>query len=198
MAGPFSSRLASDQATGAIAVIDNAHVEIHEGDSYSAQYSVTTGAALGARSGLYFKTPPSTAGKTIHLIAEFAATLGSDFRILEAPTIAANTGSHANAIINRNRNSSKTSLVLDNANTPAANKFTTLTEAQIAGDGTFALGTVLRTAPVLAGSGPFAAGGVSRDTQEYVLKFDTKYILLLTTTTASATTHWILADWYEI
>jgi hypothetical protein len=77
------------------------------------------------------------------------------------------------------------------------NKFTTLTEAQIAGDGTWATGTVLRTEPLTVGAGPKPVGGDTRATEEYILKANTKYVFLLTNTAASANTHTILIDWYE-
>ena len=175
--------------------IDFGHFEIHEGDSFSAHYSLTTAATDGHRTGIYIKTANSA--KLIHLVVEFSASTAAHYTICEAPTIAANTGTHGVAIFNRYRDSAITSTVQDNATSPALNKITTLTEAEIAGDGTWATGTILRTAPLSAGSGPKPAGGATRDAQEYILKANTAYVFLITNTVASANDHHILIDYYE-
>jgi len=183
-----------DPITYAHIMVEYAHHEIHDGSSFSAYYSVTTAATSGHRTGLYLKTPASP---LCHLVVEFSASAAANFSICEAPTIAANVGTGGVAIYNRRRSSTNTSGVTDNATSPAANKVTTLTEAQIAGDGTWATGTILRTAPLQVGAGPFPAGGSGRGSQEYILKPSTKYVFLITNTTASANTHHILVDWYE-
>jgi len=183
-----------DAVTHGILTVEYAHHQIHEGKSFSAYYSVTTAATNGHRSGLYLKTP---ATPNCHLVVEFSASAAANFSICEAPTIAANTGTHGVVIYNRRRSSANTSGVTDNATSPADNKVTTLTEAQIAGDGTWATGTVIRTAPLQVGTGPFPAGGSDRGSQEYILKPSTAYVFLITNTTASANTHHILIDWYE-
>lgn len=185
------------QNSEAFVGIDTGHRHIHEGRAFTAQYSRTTAASNGHRSGLYFKTP-TAATKKLHAVISFAASTAASFSICEAPTIAANIGTHANVPYNRSRDSAVASTVLDNATTPAAAKFTTLDETQIAADGTFNTGTVIRTAAITAGVGPQAAGGVSRETQEYILKANTAYIFLITNTAASANVHNILIDWYEI
>jgi hypothetical protein len=151
-----------DGITRALLVMDYEHHEIHSGSSFTAYYALTTGSDGTARTAVYFKTPTGT--KLIHAIFSFSASTAANSHILEAPTIAANIGTHAVPIYNRYRDSTKTSIVSDNATSPAANKFTTLTEAQIDGDATFAEGTVLRTEPLVAGDGPKPAGGVSRGT----------------------------------
>ena len=184
-----------DVITHTLQVIDYAHHEIHGGSSFTAHYSLTTAATDAHRTGLFIKTPAT--GKLCHLIVSFGASAAATFKICEAPTIAANIGSHAAVIYNRYRDSSTSSGCLDNATTPAAGKFTTLTEAQIAGDVTWAEGTVIRSATMQAGVGPKPAGGESRDAQEYILKANTKYVFLITNVGANANTHNILVDWYE-
>jgi len=191
-----TSRVPTEAGCGALITIDQGHREIHEGDSYTALYTITTAAALGARSGILIKTP--AAPKGVHMLGSFACSAASDARLCEAPTVTANVGSHGNVIYNRLRGSANTSGIFDNATVPVVNKFTTLTEAQIAGDGSFALGTVLRTFPVSIGTGPQQTGGTSRADSEYILAANTKYLVLLTTTSGSATTHWLLLDWYEV
>ena len=185
-----------DGITRALVSIDYGHHEIHGGSSFTAFYTVTTAATDAHRSGLYIKTPASASG-LCHAIISFAASTAATFSICEAPTIAANVGTHAVLIRNRYRDSATASGCKDNATSPAANKYTTLTEAQIAADGTWALGAVIRSEPLTVGAGPKPAGGSSRDSEEYILKANTAYVFLITNTAASANTHFILADWYE-
>ena len=152
-----------DAETGSIKIIDFPHEEIHEGNSFTAFFTRTTDADNGHRSGIYIKTP---ADVQIHIVAQFSGRTACIYSLCEAPTIAANTGTHDNVIYNRYRDSPNISGCLDNATVPAANRFTTLTEGEIAVDGTWNTGTLIRSAPLIAGSGPKPAGGSSRDTQE--------------------------------
>lgn len=196
MAHTYTSRIPTDQLVGALIAIDQEHHQIHEGHSFSAMYTRTTAATSGHRSAIYFKTPAAVSG-LVHAVFSFAVSAAATYSICEAPTIAANVGTHTSVPVNRYRDSTTVSTIKNNATTPAANKYTTLDETQIAADGTFATGTVIRTAPVGTGVGAQAAGGVERGTQEYILKADTAYIILLANTTATATVHHILVDWYE-
>jgi len=184
-----------DDLTSALPTLDFPHHEIHEGDSFSCYYTRVTASTNGHRSGLYIKTPIAPAG--CHMVAQFSASTAATYSICEAPTIAANIGTHANVIYNRYRDSTNTSGCFSNATIPVVNNFTTLTEVQIAADGTWATGTVIRSAPLSAGTGPKPAGGSTRESQEYILKANTAYVFLLTNTSADANTHHILVDWYE-
>jgi hypothetical protein len=178
--------------------IESEHHEIHESTSFTAYYTVTTAATDAHRSGLFIKTPPTDENtERVHMLVSFAASTAANFSICEAPTIAANIGTHTGIIYNRFRDSSRISKCKNNATVPLLGYYTTLTEAQIAADGTWATGTVIRTEPLRVGDAPKPAGGSSRGTQEYILKADTKYVFLITNTAASANTHFILIDWYE-
>lgn len=185
---------AIDKITNALVGVTYAHHEIHGQRSFTAYYTITTAATNAHRTGLYIKTGTK---RRFHCIFSFSASTAASFSICEAPTIAANTGSHGVVAYNRDRASVIASECYDNATAPAAGKFTTLTEAQIAGDGTWAVGTVIRTEPLEVGSGPKPAGGVGRGTEEYILKSNTAYVALITNTAASANTHHVLIDWYE-
>lgn len=189
-----SEGISIDDLTKALTTIEYPHHEIHEGSSFSSYFSRVTASTNGHRSGIYIKTPTA---KALHMVVSFSSSTAAAFSICEAPTIASNIGTHAVSIFNRNRDSINASGVKDNATAPAANKITTLTETQIAADGTFNTGTVIRTEPLKVGSGPKPAGGNSRGEQEYILKANTAYIFLLTNTSADANTHHILIDWYE-
>jgi hypothetical protein len=127
----------------------------------------------------------------------FAASAAAKYEICEAPTIAADVGTHTGDILNRFRDASRVSGCFNNATSPAAGKFTTLDETQIAGDGTFNTGTVIRTSPLQVGVGPRTAGGESRGAQEYILKAGTPYVFLITNVGANANVHHVLIDWYE-
>lgn len=178
--------------------ISSDHHEIHEGSSFTAYYTVTTAATDTHRSGLYIKTPAEDSNtKRCHMIVSFAASTAATFSICEAPTIAANVGTHTSVIYNWFRDSTKTSGCYNNATVRVAGYYTTLTEAQIAADGTWATGTVIRSEPMRVGDSPKPAGGTGRGQEEYILKANTAYVFLLTNTAASANTHFILCDWYE-
>jgi hypothetical protein len=184
-----------DVLTRAQNVMEYAHHEIHGGFGFTAQYNITTAATAGHRSGLLIKTPETM--PLVHVVVTFAVSVAARYSICEAPTIAANTGTHAVPIYNRYRDHANASGCFDNANAPAANKYTTLSEAQIAADATWSVGTIIRANPLISGSGPKPAGGSSRDTQEYILKANTKYVFLITNLTADANVHDITIDWYE-
>ena len=183
-----------DATTHVLEVITDVHHEIHEEKSFTAYYARTTDATDTHRSGLYIKTP--VAGPECHMVFSGACSTAANLSISEAPTIDANAGSHAGVVYNRYRKSTEASIVFDNATSPAVNKFTTLDETAIAG-GSWNAGTVLRSFPLATGSGPKPAGGVDRGMQEYILKPDTAYVLLLTNTAASANDHLLQMDWYE-
>lgn len=169
------------------------HQHIHEGTSFSAEYALTTANANNVRTAILIKT----GSKEVHLIASFSCTTAANAGIYEAPTVAANVGTHTNDVINRNRMSAIQSTILSNATAPLSNKFTTLTEAQIAADGTFALGTKLRLEPLKTSSGVNALGGTLRGTTEWILDSDTQYLFIVQNTVASINDHIILLDWYE-
>jgi len=190
--------LETDPITRGLHVIDSEHHQIHEGMSFTAFYSVTTAATDAHRTGIYIKTPPSSNNTNrLHLVASFACSTAANFSILEGVTIAANVGTHTTLAYNRMRYSNRMAACFSNATVPLQGYITTLTEAQIAADGTWNVGTVIRTEPMTIGDGPKPAGGSSRGEQEYILKPDTKYVFLITNTAASANTHHILIDWYE-
>jgi hypothetical protein len=189
----WSNSSSVDLDTHASIFLDFAHHEIHDGGTFTAYYALTTAATDGHRTGIYLKTPVN---KEVHLIASFACSAAANAEIREAITLDANEGTHTTVIRNRNRNSSNTSLCLNNATVPEAGKITTLTEAQIAAINLSA-GTVLHIYPLVAGAGPKPDGGASRETQEWILKKNTTYVFMLTNTAATANNHLIILDWYE-
>ena len=183
-----------DASTRAFPVLEYEHHEIHAGNTFTIYFANTTAGTATQRTGLYIKTPLGP--REIHMIFSGSASLASQLSLHEAPTLTADAGTGGVAIYNRDRNSSETSIVFDNAASPAVNKFTTLVEADING-GSWNAGTTLRSFPLVAGSGPKPVGGDKRGEQEYILKFNTSYVLMLTGLTSTATNHLLLMDWYE-
>ncbi len=184
-----------DPNTHAIETIENEHYEIHGGSSFTAYYTRTTDATDVHRSAIYLLTPVCC--PDLHLVIHFSASFAAFFTICEGATIDINTGTNGVTILNRNRNSIKTSKARDNATAHTVNAITTFTEVQIAA-ANFVCGTTIRTEPIIAGGGPKPAGGEYRGVQEYILKRNTPYIFLLTNVGANANVHHIHIDWYEI
>ena len=186
-----------DEITHVMETITDEHHQIHDQKMYAAQYTITTASTDGHRSGIYLKTPVAQL-LGVHMTFVASAKTAANLSICEAPTIAANTGTHGVTVFNHFRSSTKTSICLDNATSRASNKVTTLSEAEIAGDGTWATGTILPgSGPLTAGDGPKPAGGATRGQNEWILKPDTAYVLLLTNTTAAANDHLVEFNWYE-
>lgn len=179
----------------AIPTLEYQHAMNHLGKAFRLYYSVTTAATSGHRTALIFTTPASG---YINALFGVSSSVACTAELLEIPTIAANTGSHGNTVYNRNRLSTNTSGILDNATVPVVNKFTTLTEAQIAGDGTWNKGTVLSTFGTVALANPLMFGLSQRwNDSEWVLKQSTKYVVMLTNTAASANIHRLFVEYYE-
>ena len=183
-----------DSTTLALKGIDYAHAEIHSGDSFTAYYTETTDGTDAHRSSIFMLTP---ATPYFHMVASFASSTPANFSINEGVTFDVNAGTNGVAVYNRRRVAgSGNSTCIDNATAGAANKVTTLDEGEVNG-GSYSAGTVLRTETLHVGTGPKAAGGASRDEQEYILKPSTKYVFMVTSTTAVVNIHHIYLDWYE-
>jgi len=184
--------LTVDGDVGGLVTITTPHQAIHRGHSFKVHYTTTTASTDDHRTAVYLKTPVSG---EVHMVASFSVSTAGEFFICEGITIDANEGTSA-AVLNRNRNSSTTSGVFDNATTPVVNKVMTWTEAQLAA-GNFSCGTELEYEPLVAGSGPKPAGGVSRGTEEFILKKNTKYLFYTQNIGASANVHHVWLNWYE-
>ena len=155
--------------------------------SFTTSFANTTAANSGDQSGIYLLTPAAASG-VVNMTASFYASLGSSLAIYEAPTLAANTGTHAVAIYNRDRNSTTKSTVKDNATAHTVDKVTTMVVANFGG--TWAVGTTIRTEPVT----PAVKATV---TPRFKLKASTAYVFALLTTQGAATDHKIYLDWFE-
>ena len=184
--------LTVDKDVGGLVTITTPHQALHRGNSFKVHYTTTTAATDDHRTAVYLKTPVSG---EIHMVASFSVSAAGEFFICEAITIDANEGTTL-AVLNRNRKSSTVSAVLDNATVPVAGKVMTWTEAQL-GAGNFTCGTEIEYEPLVAGTGPKPAGGVSRDTEEFILKKNTKYLFYTQNIGNSANVHHVWLNWYE-
>ena len=169
----------TDATTGALEIVDYAHHEIHSGSHFYIE--ATASIANGANLDFLWVVPNTT--KWPHALWELEAEKEITMSLYEAVSTSA-SGS-AVAIVNNNRNSTKT---------PGVTAFTgpTLTSGALGDEGNG--GTLIWSATV--GSGR-KIGGESGRGHELVAKQNTKYWFRITN--ASGDASWINYDfnWYE-
>jgi hypothetical protein len=167
------TRLRLDQITGSMQVVDYVHHEIHAGSAFNFQEVITLGS--GATQDYLITVPDTT--KWPHFGYSVEGGAGVTVEIYEG---ADRTGTTAQTIVNRNRNSATTAT-------------TTLHKGQSGGttDGTRIVWRKSGTGV----SGGRAAGNAGEG-QERVLKRNTKYLLRITSAAASNDVS-ISLDWYE-
>lgn len=174
---PFSQ----DKTTHVLNGIDYAHHEIHAGNNYRA--NITKDIATSGTMLVCFTTPNTT--KWLHWLKYFTVTTGVRIQIIE--NITSFTGGTPVTINNSNRNSVKTSGVVDLTLDPTPTVGTSTT-------------TLLDHYHGLAGTNPQASRqeGVSEEREELVLKQNTKYYLLITNQDTTRTNRVNLTlSWYE-
>ena len=181
-----------DASTNSLPTMSYEHHEIHSGNSFTCYY-IQEVSDTNDRSIITFRTPDTT--KYLHLIAAGSSTISALVIITEAPTITNNTGAPL-TIYNRRRVGTPTaSMVWDTSQNPdvqgQATYFTEATMGNVTG------GTVMDSIPLGAGSGPKAVGGLSRGTQEWILKPNVLYAFEIKSLTNDDNTHWIELNWYE-
>lgn len=170
-------RMLSDNVfLGAPVIIDVEHHEIHCGDSYVATRTLDLG--NGASDTMILNVPALVGARNYHAVFEVLTESEASFAIFEGATTAAD--GVAVPFYNRNRNSAFTTGVtlFHTPTTPAG-------------------GTEIFTAVWGSGRG---VGGESRGREEFILKNNTKYRIVLTNNTATANqisykfSHYIHAD----
>jgi hypothetical protein len=163
----------ADGATRSLTTIDYEHHEIHAGSSYTTNRTNDVGSEGTLI--VAIRTPNTT--KWLHLFYDVSVEGESLLRLCESPTIATGT---ALAIYNRDRNSTGTSQAL----------------ASYGGTVT-SVGTVIRTYHMGTGD-KFGAGGAStRGTNEFILKQNTTYMLLVNNLSGGSSYTSTKLDWYE-
>ena len=180
-----------DSLSRALITMSMEHHEVHEGHAFAAHYSQAV-SDTNDRSIIAFKTGAIT--KEVHLIFAASSSAPATAYILEAPTITDDTGAPL-TIFNRKRTGGAVSTVIDTSQSPdvvgQAMFFTEITM------GSVTAGTTLDTIPLVAGAGPKAIGGVSRGTQEWILKADTLYAFVVNSSDDDDNIHRLQLDWYE-
>jgi len=185
---------AIDSTTTALMTVDYAHHEVHSGSAFHVGYSEVTANSDDDVTAILFRTPNTT--KWLHFVATFACSTAAEAIILEAPTLADAGDGTDKVILNRNRNSTKTSAAQSLEDTPTVGSVTTADETEWTAIGVSG-GTELEHEFLAGGDGPKTIGGTTRGSQEWVFKQNTIYAIYLQNTGASANTHSISLDWYE-
>lgn len=165
-----------DKVAGVPIRINYEHHEIHGGSAYFITRPLTLGD--GGDDEVLIVTP--TGNKQAHMLLSATGTGETDFKFYEDTTRTGGTGVTA---INRNRNSSNTS-ILTITHTPTGGSIGTLIAESLFG--------------VDAGSGNNRqlSGGDGGGRSEIVLKSNTKYLVVVDSATASNRIT-ITLDWYE-
>jgi len=183
-----------DGITSAATGIDYAHHELHGGSSFTCHYTQDV-SDTNDRSIIVLKTP--AAPKYCHTIVAASSTAAALAKITEAPTVTNDTGATL-AVYNRRRvGTPNESGVIDISQDPdTANAATYFTEATM---GNVTVGTVIAMTTLgAAGAGVVKQiGGVTRETQEWILKASTLYAFELISLDDTDNTHWIEVSWYE-
>jgi hypothetical protein len=170
-----------DEDTHSLVTIDVPHHEIHEGESFTVSHTVT-----GKNDGETGVVVVLTTTKDCHVLFNWAASGAAYAKIFEGPTITDNSGTNGVSVFNRDRNSTNTSTVKDNATSRAFNKV--CTDPTVS-----ATGTVIFTE--FAGAAK-AFGGLGRNNNEFILAQNTEYAFVVESDAAGLTLNMIL-DWYE-
>lgn len=152
-----------DADTGTVKVLEYDHEKIHEGESYTVAVLATDTISI------CFKVPDSDI--KIHMVPSWAAESKAEFEIWEGRSWAAESGENA-TIFNRNRNSSKETILQQDES------------------GSFVADMKVVTTPTLVGDGVMMHPEetwsnqrnthVSRGQSEIILKNDETYVFLLT------------------
>ena len=182
-----------DASTNSLQTIEYEHHEVHAGSSFNVHIKNTTAATDNHRTLLGFETPNTT--KYAHLIVSAACSHAAEVFLYEDVTIDDDEGTEV-TILDRNRVTDNTSTMLSFENPAVAGQATWMDETEIAG-ANFSATRTLERFQMVAGGGPKAIGGETRGSQEWVLKPNTKYAVVVQNVGANANLHEIHMDWYE-
>ena len=180
-----------DAATNTLQAIEYEHSEIHAGCAFTAHFSNTV-TNNGEMTVIAFNTPDTT--KWAHLTISVGTTGVAYIGLYENPSIDVDEGTQL-TIYNRNRNSAVASTLLSIETAPVANKLTSFNETQAADAN---ITTTTELAYMLIGAWEKkTVGGNVRGVQEWVLKQDQQYAILVLSGTDDTVIHSITLDWYE-
>ncbi len=174
--------------------IDAGHNKIHAGLAFKVHYSNITTNSDDHRSAIAFATP---AGLTKgHFTVTVSASNAAEFFLEEAPTSTTPQIGIDQAFLNRNRGSANESIMSSLEVAPTVANASVYDEAAMA-TAAFVSTLELDHTFLRAGDGPQAIGGTSRDTQEFILKASTVYLMYIQNIGASINTHSIQVEIYE-
>ena len=172
----------NEAVTGDVAVISTDHKYIHEGQAFSASIE-TTSIAAGGSYEIRFKTPASTVGYVHARPTSISTTANlTKLAFYEGATFSGN--GTAVTPLNRNRPTSATTAA------------TLVGKAATSSD----TGDFMYAFTVGAGGGPQtrAGGGLPGEADEWVLKADTEYLIVVSNIgSTTATVGYINLFWYE-
>lgn len=174
-----------DNSTRVPITVSYAHHEIHSGSAFSAHVFDADFDAAEVIS-VSFTTPNTS--KWCHMVPLVGSSTASTFEIGEGSTVTAASGT-STVITNRNRNSTKASVVYDLEASPNVNKFT-------AGGTISNIGTVIHGEGLGGGKNQSGGGGI-RDVDEYILKQNTTYSFRLTNGATANGVASMEITWYE-
>ncbi len=185
---------ARDDSSGVLGTIDFAHHKIHESDAFVCQYDNTV-TNVGEMTVIAFNTPDTA--RWIHLVVEYTATAEAAALLVEAPSIDVDEGTDL-AIFNRDRNSARAAEVSSIETVPEVGKATSYNEAQAAGANiTINAANTLARHHIGGGTGPHSTGGGQLIRDEFILKRNTQYALILEALNNDTGIQNIQASWYE-
>jgi len=187
--GGKAFQVSVDSSTGALNVIDYAHHEIHGGSHYTVTHGVADlGAATTPNDAITLTFTTADTASWPHMVILFNSVGGALCRLREGGSTGASpTG--AITCKNNNRNSSKTSGVLDIAAAAGQMSY----DAGLDTGGTLLVDEYIAGATTNQNKGGGGAEGGAR--YEWILKQNTRYqISIFSTATAAAS---IVLHWYE-
>lgn len=160
----------TDNVSEALTVIDVSHKEVHEGNMFSV--CNVTDLASGANVSMLFVTPNLT--KSPHIVFDVETEAEAEFKIYESSNASVN--GTALTPVNHNRvsaNIAATKVFLD----PTITNYGTLLCIRHWGSG-------------------HGVGGGDRSTNEWILKPNTNYVIVITNFTTQANHATVIAEWY--
>jgi len=175
IAGP-DGNLTQD-LTGALAVIDYAHHEIHEGSTFLVSYKSPDANPIADNATISYII--TTHGKYAHLLARGGCGGDAEAALYEGTTVTAGTGTAMTAF-NKNRASAK-------APTVGVRRDMTVDT----------VGTLIENEFIPGGTGPQAVGGAGVSRAEWVLAPNTIYMVRITNRAGNAQPASLAIEWYE-
>lgn len=168
---------AQDSVTGAPAVLNYAHHEIHSGSTFVVSYKSPDASPVADNGVVTFTI--TTHAKYAHIL--FRAACGGDMEgeLYEGPTVTAGTGT---ALTPRNKNRAS-----------GKNHSVGVRVGMTIG----AVGTLLENEFMPGRTGPLAVGGASSTRDEWVLAPSTVYLVRITNRSGGAQPMSLAAEWYE-